>query len=1020
MQAFGPYAGRQELDFAQLGGADFFLIHGPTGSGKTTLLDAIAYALYGETSGAGRSGAQMRSQQADAETGTMVRFDFRIGPQTWRVERSPEQEVAKKRGTGTKSQAPTAILWRAEQTDTDPGVGEPGWVVAAKKAGDVTEEVVRLLGFSAEQFRQVILIPQGRFREVLEADSKKREAILESLFATERFGVITERLKTRASELEERAQETDIRKITLLQAAGAANEDDLKTRHGAVAASLVDKRSKELEARAVREKTEAEHTQAQSLAQLFKTCSEAEAAWVEIERREPEAQAMRTKLAQAQRAESVVGNHRELSDIRTRAARLRGEHSTGVAKLPELRTKSKAAEVALTAAETAAKHRDGLVIELEKLRGIEPRLQEFAQTTDALARAAAHLATVNAEIVRTRKIVTDTESKRTEVETGFLASSTARSALPALELRLRERREAEGMSSRRNTATLELKAAETAYTEIEKLFGSARDEARQAESARDAEQARWDGGQSAMLARGLTPGTPCPVCGAMDHPAPAHAGADGLPTEAGLKAARKNVQTKQTALEKMQERMTKAGNRVQTAKATLDTLPQPTLAGGEENTVTALTAQLEAVRHQAGAVNESHMQQARTAAEQARREADTAAGHLPKATTDHESAKHRSEALIREVPEPLRADGALATRRRELTGELERLDARLLNAKTERERAATALTAAEAKTEETARALQLAVAEEEKKAAEWLRVLTDAGFANEPAWQAAWLTAEESRNQTEQLQSRQDARAAALDRRDRARVAVEGKTRPALESFAEAARQAARLHGELQQEIGRLGGEAEKFRKATDDVAALNEELTALRREFAVVGKVADAVAGKNPLGLTLQRFVLTAFLDDTLLAASARLVKMSRGRYRLERRRERTDFRRASGLDLDVFDEYTGLARSVNTLSGGESFLASLALALGLADVVQSYTGGIRLDALFIDEGFGTLDPEALDEALTVLIDLRESGRLVGIISHVPELKERIDVRLEVSTTRSGSFARFIRPNPPAASDSV
>ena len=191
-------------------------------------------------------------------------------------------------------------------------------------------------------------------------------------------------------------------------------------------------------------------------------------------------------------------------------------------------------------------------------------------------------------------------------------------------------------------------------------------------------------------------------------------------------------------------------------------------------------------------------------------------------------------------------------------------------------------------------------------------------------------------------------------------------------------------------------------------MAALETEFGALQQAYSIAGRVSDAVNGRNPLGLTLQRFVLTAFLDDTLIAATARLERMSRGRYRLERRREREDMRRASGLDLDVFDEFAGQARSVNTLSGGESFLASLSLALGLADVVQSYAGGIRMEALFIDEGFGTLDQEALDDALKTLMDLREKGRLVGIISHVPELKERIDVRLEVTATRGGSQAKF------------
>jgi DNA repair protein SbcC/Rad50 len=175
------------------------------------------------------------------------------------------------------------------------------------------------------------------------------------------------------------------------------------------------------------------------------------------------------------------------------------------------------------------------------------------------------------------------------------------------------------------------------------------------------------------------------------------------------------------------------------------------------------------------------------------------------------------------------------------------------------------------------------------------------------------------------------------------------------------------------------------------------------------MGRVADVANGSNRDGITFQRFVLAALLDDVLGAASGRLHIMSSGRFHLQRVRERSDRRTAAGLDLEVHDHYTGTARPVSTLSGGESFLASLSLALGLADVVQTYSGGIQLDAVFVDEGFGSLDPEALDLALQALVDLQGEGRLVGIISHVPALQEIIDARLEVTRHRSGSTARFV-----------
>ena len=192
------------------------------------------------------------------------------------------------------------------------------------------------------------------------------------------------------------------------------------------------------------------------------------------------------------------------------------------------------------------------------------------------------------------------------------------------------------------------------------------------------------------------------------------------------------------------------------------------------------------------------------------------------------------------------------------------------------------------------------------------------------------------------------------------------------------------------------------------NIVQVQGKLEILETQYAVVGRLAEVANGGNEHKLTLQRFVLGTLLENVIVAANERLNMMSRNRYSLQRTLDRARKNAAGGLDLEVFDNYTGIARGVGTLSGGETFLASLSLALGLADVVQSYAGGIHLDTILVDEGFGTLDPESLDFAIKALIDLQQGGRLVGIISHVPELKERIDARLEVMATDRGSKACF------------
>lgn len=196
---------------------------------------------------------------------------------------------------------------------------------------------------------------------------------------------------------------------------------------------------------------------------------------------------------------------------------------------------------------------------------------------------------------------------------------------------------------------------------------------------------------------------------------------------------------------------------------------------------------------------------------------------------------------------------------------------------------------------------------------------------------------------------------------------------------------------------------------ALKEIEKINEEIKNDEVQYGIVSDLAKTANGSNDEKITFERYVLAAYFDEIISAANLRLDKMTGGRFVLKRKEDRGKYGRQEGLELEVFDNYTGRARHVKTLSGGESFKASLALALGLADIVQAYAGGISLDTMFVDEGFGTLDPESLDHAIQCLIDLQKSGRLVGIISHVPELKERIDVRLEITPAKEGSRVSFI-----------
>ena len=291
--------------------------------------------------------------------------------------------------------------------------------------------------------------------------------------------------------------------------------------------------------------------------------------------------------------------------------------------------------------------------------------------------------------------------------------------------------------------------------------------------------------------------------------------------------------------------------------------------------------------------------------------------------------------------------------------------------------------------------------------------MKSAGFSDEAAFRAVltghFATAEGRKEVSDRIRAYEDKRTAFAEAEKKAAEEAAGIAPPDLAKLKVAREEAAAAWMAGTREAAALAQELKERRSREEQLQKLTLEAASLEAAYHTTGRLAEVAAGQNAHRMHFQTYVLRSILADVADAANMRLLRMTHGQYRLERKEGVADMRRSAGLDLEIFDENTGYARPMATLSGGESFLAALALALGLADVVTNYAGGIRLDTIFIDEGFGTLDAETLDLAIKTLMDLQKGGRLVGIISHVEELKNRIDVRLEVEKGEDGSTARFV-----------
>ena len=529
----------------------------------------------------------------------------------------------------------------------------------------------------------------------------------------------------------------------------------------------------------------------------------------------------------------------------------------------------------------------------------------------------------------------------------------------------------------------------------------------------------WREGQAGVMAESLRRGEPCPVCGSLEHPHPARRPPD-VPDMETLKAEQERVEAAERERERAREAHAVREREVSRLESEVQSLEENLgEAAGETlksvlHAVKRLERELDTAQAADRAVAEATNRLERMRDEQAELKKDLAVreASLKQADKAVDSAKavvlERQSKLPKDIRTRVELDRALAKAGAEQKALVDAFEA----ARKQEAEAREALAEAKAALSALEKALKAARREAAKAERRFTGRIKAAGFADTEDYENAKMTDKQIGRLATEVDSHTAAVKAARLRLTRARQATRRRKRPdlaALESKAEDAGskcdEAIGLTAGLRKEVDRLGTLLKQVKRSEG-------KMRRLEKRYYVTGKIADVANGKNALGITFQRFVLASLLDDVLGAASERLKVMSRGRFDLQRAGERADRRLAGGLDLEVYDSYTGTARPVSTLSGGETFLAALSLALGLADIVQAYTGGIRMETVFVDEGFGSLDPESLDLAVRALMDLQRGNRLVGIISHVPELKERIDVRLEVkagSGGETGSTTRFV-----------
>jgi exonuclease SbcC len=1013
VRAFGPYATEQVFDFAHLNGRSFFLIHGPTGAGKTSVLDAICFALYGQASGS-RTPKEMRSDHAEPATFTDVVFDFAIGVERYRVKRWPEQERPAKRAKELKlvTAQQDATIWRrtdATAEDEEGAVLADGW-------RETNEQVERLMGFRCEQFRQVVMLPQGKFQELLVAKSDARQAILETLFQVEAYARIEYALKDSASGLRQQRERAQQRRAEVLQGLGVSAVAELDQQRASVEAEVVALRAA---AGPLREARRIAQSNLASGRQTAQKLADHERARADLRAREARAEDFAKKqdahtrackaAALAEREAAVLQRKREATEAESKRA-------TAERALKDAAGAHERADAVLNAETAKQPQRDEAEAAVRRLADLGARVRDLdAAWKASYASTAAHKRGVEQRDATDRSLkslreqLAGSAARLKTSEEREQSKAALAEQFKSAEASIQHREKLEDVQLNLANAEKGLRAAEARAeraAQLQKLNRTALAEA----------QSAWDRGQAALLAHRLVDGEPCSVCGSTSHPTPASS-AGPLPSQAHLEAARRALDEVEKALLIERAEVAERQSQVAAFRSAREQLQDvlglsigmdlPTLRTRKQELHEALLAAeqagIDAAKEKqkvADLTRDEASRAAKLTEAEAALQAVAAKMHADQAT---------AEALQQGVPESLRSAEKLAAEQA-AAGARHRLLAESFAAA---QRAAQDAAVAYARATEVLRAASEAErvakgAHESQRSALQQRAF-EAGFADGAAYKAAKLTEAQIAALDEEIRAYHVGLGAARVRLDETAAAAKDLVAPDLAALEAAATGADRA---VEENVAHERVLAARLAQLVATLARLSEldaELATLDARHAVIGQIANVANGRNPYNMTFQRYVLGVFLDEVLYAASQRLRIMSRGRFLLRRVREAAGGRAAGGLDLEVEDTYTSTARPVSTLSGGESFLASLALALGLADVVQGYAGGIRLETIFVDEGFGTLDPEALDLAIRALRDLQQGGRLVGIISHVTELKEWIDARLEISRDRRGSSARFV-----------
>lgn len=1017
MTALGPYRNTETIDFTELEDRKLFVISGATGAGKTTIFDAITFALYGTASGEDREDITMlRSHFASDDVHTSVELIFKLHDRTYRVLR---QMGHIKKGNKTKT-GDRYEFFKINNEGEEPAVER-------QMVSEINRKIESLIGLTVEQFKQIVMLPQGEFRELLTSNTENKEEILRRIFQTERYQTMSKLLQ---------------QKQTALQQQYDGKKQDLNRTIDQIHTSLQYREHSNLFTLLEKEHYQIVHV---------------------IECLQEEIDYYETKINKDHNLYETSLNHYEIHQKKTAYGQLINDkfkqYDGKITQLEELKKRTdeyKEKKRILRDAERAS-HIEPYEYQLKERKSewqtikqiINEHEKQLLHAQQALEKATA---SYNQEEKRTVErnqlteqlltyeqyvpIVKEIENEQTHLNSLHKKSMEMEQRITSLSNRIqKEKVTIEEKEKRKNNVQKYLQgyAAEqinynelresykwwdylikqlTRHNELKQTYYDKEMKYNEAKKQLQTIEHQWLEQQATVLAHALVDGDPCPVCGSIHHPDKQTTQRDFVSDEQ-LKKEREiverlqtNYQTTRNKLTSIHDSIVQVKDHLEVEAITLDeAVTQRDRIVQEGKDVKAKLNKFKEAEKELAEL-EPELTKLQVNSEEIIEQKDKLAQQFADLQLEKASKEATFNESIRSIPEEYRQYEVLEKNMKGIQRTKEKLERAMKTATEQLQQAKVTLTKCEVQLQNSNLQRQVAKEKVEKSKELFKSHIENGSFTSVEQYIAAKMEAKQRELLKTDIESYNQLIVTLKKQLFDLKEELQGEARVDMEEMEEELQLLKERYEQAFKQVNQSRQYKEKAINITESIRHVYDKVRELEEAVIHVKDVYDVLRGQNNKKISFERYLQIDYLDQIIYASNSRFKDLTDGQYHLVRSDRRESYGRQSGLTIDVYDSYTGQLRDVKTLSGGEKFIASLCLALGMSDVIQSHQGNIRIDTMFIDEGFGSLDEESLHKSIEALVQLQQTGRIIGVISHVNELKRMFPARLEVTKTKEGHSA--------------